>query len=222
MTEPQKIHHEYIDVAGRLDELSGLKEDWLREAVEFGTNYIRECTDNDPSQLPGILGWGKITRGLCERLIPKGFSSANVGGQASIIAADGSFRIVVAGGDERTGLVGPDPSTRSSKGSVTAKAVDDNVLSFADVEPSFTKFEKKTLVAPKQIWMLLYYVDEVNDEVRMELSLPNRMDVDGHVVSFRERIILTPNSLQSGLITIIDEDEDEDDDDGFQVTRRTG
>lgn len=218
MTEPSKIHYEYIDVARRLDELSGLKEDSLREAVEYGTAFILDCTDNDPSQLPGILGWGKITRGLREGLIPKGFSRANVGGQASIIAPDGSFGIVVAGGDDRTGVVGPDPSTRSSKGPVTAMAVDDNVLSFADVEPSFIKFEKKLLAGPKQTWMLLYYLDEVNDEVRIELSLPSHMDVDGHVISFRERIILTPYTLQSKPAIFIDDDED--DEDGFQVTRR--
>lgn len=219
MAEPHQIFDDPVSVAVQLDVL-GLKADWLRSAIEEGIGPVLACTLNDPYQLPGILGWGKITRAWRDHMIPRGHQRLNIRGQASTAAADGKYAVVVAAGDDKTGRRNGEPSNRSAKGTATYLAVDDNRRSFAEYEPDFERFNEAPVVKPKQTWMLLYFIDDELDEVRCELSLPSSIDDYGFVLAWGQRILLAPLDLPNKPAYRA-EDEDEGDDD-IDVTRKTG
>lgn len=224
MSAQCKIIEEPALVTTRLDELD-LRAEWLRTSVERGVREVLSCTENDPHQLPGILGWGRITRALRDVLIPlKGYKCGNRNGQASTIRPDRAFAIVVAGGDERTGQPGlPDPTTRSTKGLATEQAIDNNTLSlwWDRPEAEWRRFDRpKPDRPPTQTWLLLYFIDKEAEAVRLELSLPECMNDEDHVGSWTERILLDPIELAINPEVVVESDDEADDD--VSVTRKSG
>jgi hypothetical protein len=99
-------------------------------------------------------------------------------------------------------------------------AIEDNKRSFAEYEPDFARFSKAPKVVPKQTWMLLYFIDDVADEVRSELSLPSSIDDDGYVLTWERRILLPPLDLPNKPAYRVEDDDEGDD--GIEVTRKTG
>jgi len=188
MSQACVTRSEPVAVRQRLADL-GLTEAVLSAAVNEGIGYILACTSNDPPSLAGLLGWGKTTRALRDRLIPVGGKRTNVRRQAATVTPKG-ITVVVAAGDSRTGLEGAPPSTRSAKGPATTAAIEANVLqlSLMDANPAFA--EEMTRIQKPTTWFLLYYLDEAKQEVRLELSLPDAMDDDGYVDAWVERLLL--------------------------------
>lgn len=119
--------------------------------------------------------------------MPRGWIPSNSQTFATIIDPAGVFAIVVAAGDQHTGLRDRTHSTRSEKGPATRNAIGTNQMAFAEIDPSYPW---PRVVIPKRTWFLLYYLDEDADEIRIELSLPAAMTGDGHVTAWRERRIL--------------------------------
>ena len=201
------VHSKEVMVRRRLDELfDGLTPDLLRESVLEGAEYIFACTDNDAKQAPGYIGWDKITRAVRERLIPLGWCRSDEHNQARTTSPDGSVTIVIAAGNDLTGIEGDSqPTTRSPKGPVTASAVEVNQRSFAEVmdDPAFIK------PPTPETWILLYYVDEDAEEIRVELSFPEQIASNGFVAIWNERIILPAISL-GGPGTSADADEEDE------------
>jgi len=177
-----------VSVRQRLAAL-GVTEFDLSASVNEGVGYILACTSNDPPSLAGLLGWGKATRGLRDRLIPKGGKRTNVRRQAATVTPKGIV-IVVAAGDSRTGREGPMPSTRSAKGPATVAAVENNVLQLSLMDANREFAAEIARVQTPTTWFLLYYWDEQHHEVRIELSLPDNMDDDGYVDAWVERLLL--------------------------------
>lgn len=206
------VHIETRRVAGRLDGL-GLTEALLRDAVDEGVVPVLSCTANDPDQLAGILGWGKITRALRDRLVrqPHKWQRARHRGQDSTVKPDGSVAVVVAGGTEATGTAsGVAPATRSTKGPATRDAVARNWLTFSAVDPEFEKYDPPPPPpSAEQTWLLLYYIDHDAGEVRAELSLPESIDSDDHVTRWRERILLESIPLDEPRSVNTETDEDD-------------
>jgi hypothetical protein len=209
------MHVKEHEIVGRLDAL-GLTATILRDAVDEGVAPVLACTKNDPEQLPGILGWGKVTRALRDRLVsqPFNWTRANHRGQPSTVRPGNAVAIVVASGTPETGT-GERPATRSTKGPATQAAIADNALTFGAMDEEFKKLDEVVKKAapsasPAQTWMLLYFIDEEGEEIRAELSLPDHMDEDGYVDSWRERILLAAIPLDRTPVTLSDEDEDED------------
>jgi len=208
-----------VKVRGRLDELfSGLEPSLFRDAVEEGAAFVFACSENDPKQAPGFIGWDKITRALRERLIPLKWTRSDKHNQARTSSPDGSVVIVVAAGDELTGTSEQfEPTTRSPKGPMTANAVEVNQRSFAEYldDPAF----EKPLVP--ETWILLYYIDEDAEEIRVELSFPEQITTSGYVAIWKERIILESihfggSSPSSGV-----DEEEESTEPEIRITRRS-
>ncbi len=197
---------EETDVVGRLHGM-GMAVQVLRDAVREGVAPVIGCTGHDPAQLPGILGWGKITRALRDRMVPSGWKARGVRGQALTTSADGSVSVVVAAGDENTGRLGDSPTTRSAKGPATKDAVAWNQRSFAEISADFAKAAPDRSTA--RTWALLYFIDEEEDEVRVELSLPTHIRENGFVAEWHERIILPAVELSTPPSAPHDELEDE-------------
>jgi hypothetical protein len=209
------VYFEPVVVAGRLHQLN-VPGGVLREAVEYGVRYSADCTLHDPPSLAGIMAWGKITRRLRDRLVPVGWVPSNAQNYATTIHPKGAYAIVVAAGDAYTGLVGMTPCTRSEKGTATKEAVADNQTSFAEIDSTYAW--PRAVPVPKQTWFLLHFMDEDAGSIRIELSLPAEMDDDGHVIRWRERVIL--RSVPIAPNPSLNEDSDDDGDDEIPVERR--
>jgi hypothetical protein len=108
---------------------------------------------------------------------------------ARTIHPSGEFAIVATTGDELTGLVDLQPTTKYQKGFATIQAVETNeqlALDFGDLDLG-PDDGQATDVGDLLTWFLLFHVDD--DGFRLELSLPDAI-VDGRITSWAERIIL--------------------------------
>jgi len=105
------------------------------------------------------------------------------------VDAKGRVSIVVSTGDEYTGLPDLTPSTQSSKGPRTVSVVEVNAqqIPLFDFKkhPEIVKQGEERLT-----WILLFHRDRASNEVRSELSCPVKMNEDGQIDTWAERIIL--------------------------------
>jgi len=221
MQQPQKrlVRVDPVDVEARLEHFH-LHPSMLIRSISTGMQHAFLCTKHDPPNLPGILVWGKAVRDLRDQLIPMGWLPDNSLNYATVIHPTATMAIAVAAGDSGTGREAVTPSTRNSKGRVTRRAVDHNVAQLTledllnEVEMSFPKPQD---VPGFQTWYLLHFADDQEGEIRSELSLPDGMASDGHVMEWRERIILPILPLRPDSLPQHDDDEGPD----IPVNRRS-
>jgi hypothetical protein len=186
MESAAKVYAGLAESTSRLHELD-VTPDVLRDAVRWGMGYAFECTQYDPASLPGTLAWGRTVRGLRERLVPQGWKPDNERNYPTVIHQDQMHAIGTASGDAHTGRADRTPATRTEKGPATRKAIAETQRSFWEVAK---EFPRPRVGAGMQTWLLLYYFDELAQEIRAELSLPAEMDDNGYVRKWRERVIL--------------------------------
>ena len=183
-----KVYSAPGDVNSRLATL-GLRVAILREALQRGKAAWASCTPNHPANFPGISAWAETVNGLRELLYPDGWTRSDVGNLPLTVDQGGRVSIVVATGDEYTGLVDLIPSTGSSKGPRTVNVVENNAqqMTLFDLRsrPEILKQSAERLT-----WILLFYRDRASNEVRCELSCPINMGEDGQIDAWAERIIL--------------------------------
>lgn len=167
----------------------GLKAATLREAIERGFAAWASCTLNHPTNYPGISFWANTIAALRELLHPDGWKRRDDGNLPMTVDAAARVSIIVSTGDEYTGLPDLTPSTQSSKGPRTVNVVVVNAqqLPLFDFRrhPEIVKQGKERLT-----WILLFHRDKTSHEVRCELSCPVKMDDDGQIDAWAERIIL--------------------------------
>jgi len=189
------VYSEPEDVNSRLQEL-GLKVVTLREAVQRGFASWASCTGNHPTNYPGISFWANVISALRELLHSDGWTRRDDGNLPLTIDAKKRVSIVVSTGDEYTGLPNLTPSTQSSKGPRTVNVVEINAqqIPLFDFKkhPEIVKQGEERLT-----WILLFHRDKTSNEVRCELSCPVKMNEDGQIDAWAERIIL-PSILFSG------------------------
>ncbi len=170
----------------RLAEL-GLTVSMVERVVRRADAEASICTELDPPIIAGLTRWGRATRFLREELIPLGWTYDNPRLLARTIHPGGEFAIVVATGDEQTGLAGElPPTTKHRKGDATVQAVEINGQLAFDFGSSWEPREADDELLT---WFLLFYIDE--HEFRAELSLPNQIQ-DGWITGWAERVILPP------------------------------
>ena len=109
----------------RLAEL-GLSVEVIARALRRGDQQTASCTALDPPIMEGLLRWGRTTAFLREELIPLGWSFDNPRNLARTIHPTGEFAIVIATGDEGTGLAGHEAGPRHAKGYATEQAIHAN------------------------------------------------------------------------------------------------
>jgi hypothetical protein len=176
-----------IEVPNRLKQF-GLKESILRLAVEQGQAEWANCTLNHPPMFRGLVPWAYTLSSVRESMIPEGWDRLEDGGQSFIVNKSGNLAITAATGDRYTGVKAETPSTKSSKGPKTQLAIAQNALSwtlFGDIRTA-----EKQKADARITWILLFYRDDEASEIRCELSLPARMNNEGQVDEWKERIIL--------------------------------
>ena len=184
------VYSEPEDVNSHLAAL-GLKAVTLREAVFRGLASWASCTPNYPTNYPGISHWANTIAALRELLHSDGWIRRDTGNLPLTVDARGRVSIVVSTGDDYTGLLDFTPSTQSSKGPRTANAVEDN----ANQIPLFDFKKHPEIVKQGEerlTWILLFHRDQASNEVRCELSCPVKINDDGQIDAWAERIVLAP------------------------------
>jgi hypothetical protein len=130
-----------------------------------------------------------------EQLRPKGWTKSGNSNYELTVNKTDNLAIVVATGDDATGLIRATPSNKCSKGINTTEAVEvNNQLDlFSD---SSTKVEEtKSLTT----WVLLIHL--AADELRSELSLPSNIS-NGKFNEWKERVILPSMPLDDDSVEI--------------------
>jgi hypothetical protein len=176
------------DVNRRLAEL-GLRAETLREAIQRGFAYWASCTPNHPTNYPGISFWANTISALRELLHSEGWTRRDDGNLPLTVDAKRRVSIVVSTGDEYTALPDLTPSTQSSKGPRTVSVVEVNKQQFPLFD--FKKYPEIISQSEERLtWILLFHRDSASNEIRCELFCPVKIDDDGQIETWAERIIL--------------------------------
>lgn len=183
-TIPERIVRDRWAVVERLAAL-GLKEEELLEAVQRGFSAWASSSPNYPKTHGGFNGWAETIAGLADALVPSGWRREDKRGWPLVVNASKSIAITVATANEYTGT-NRDPLIRASKGPVTVNAVEQNLFLFPEMEEA----ARAEFVENCNTWFLLVHRDQINFEVRCELSLPKSVDKEGRLADWYERIIL--------------------------------
>jgi hypothetical protein len=134
-------------------------------------------------------------RALRDEMAPlwRPVSSDNV---EKTVSPDKLVAIVVWSGNRDTGLAHRHPSSKRPRGGATLKEVDDNLQ--CGLFPNDDRGEAGGETSAT--WVLLYYVDERKEEIRVELSMPLRYDHDGVVRRWGPRLILNAIPLSDQVV----------------------
>jgi hypothetical protein len=172
----------------RLAEL-GLDALIFAQAIQRGQAIAAGYTPNHPAICRGISQWGEIVAAVREQLLPQGWTRMDEDNLPLTVNPTRTIALSISTGDESTGIADAIPSTRSTKGPRTADAVIINALQlslFGNVPLKPEELKKSNGV---MTWILLFHRDVTAQETRFELSRPVKMDSDGHVDVWVERII---------------------------------
>ena len=174
----------------RLSEL-GLAVEVVAAALATADRESDTCSELDPPILEGLLRWGRATRALRERLVPQGWTYDNPNNLARTIHPTGDFAVVLATGDEGTGLRGSGAGPRHARGYATEQAIHANgQLAFEFGTLLQMAVDGRTAgVGHLQTWFLLYH--PTPGFHRAELSLPRCFE-RGRITEWTERILLPP------------------------------
>ena len=221
MTELNRVLIEPWDVNRRLGQL-GLTSEVLIKAVESAQAAWSACTENDPPNFPGIASWAAAVRSLREDLGLQQWTRVNDTGQPLIINVDETVAVTCTSSDENTGREGIfDPKTNSAKGPRTIEKVQSNAWLFPELEED--EKAKNDAAQRRRIntWLLLIHRDVVLGQVRSELSRPTRVDSEGHIDGWSERIILPPIDFEPNYEALPDDGSGSDGGDiNIEIKRR--
>ncbi len=163
-----------------------------------------QTTPNDAAGASGQYAYLAAVRSIRDILKRKGWEPLREANVELITNAELKVNILVSSADKFTGMENREPSNKNPKGSQTR-----NIVSKNPKQPYL--FPDMNVVAqlklePTPTWFLFYHVDVKNDEMRMELSLPNSYDLERRKIhGLVERIILSPIEFDGYEIEIEEE-----------------
>ncbi|MGI9001971.1 MAG: hypothetical protein ACR2GH_09900 [Pseudonocardia sp.] len=175
------------EATSRLAKL-GLKLEWISRALLRGDAESRTVSLLAPKGFEGTTRWGRVAEYFREDLCGRGWTPDDFQNVARSISPDGETCVVVTTGSKGTGLEGANPTTKYPKGAGMAAGVEQNyMLDFAPEDMKalgMTSTESTSM----RTWLLMFMSE--GNKIYNELSLPEVMSEDGHIASWRERIIM--------------------------------
>lgn len=179
--------HEGDEAVSRLEQL-GLQAEWIERAILRGDAEARTVSQLAPKGFEGTVRWGRTAEFLREDLCGRSWTPDDTLNIARSVSPDGKDCVVVTTGAKGTGLVGPDPKTKYTKGAGTAACIEANLM--LDFEPEdLAQLGLSSPASPDmRTWFLLFFL--ADQAVYAELSLPDAISEDGSITSWRERIII--------------------------------
>lgn len=206
MAEPARNFEQPHDRDARLYAL-GLDHATVEEIALYGLRARQRVSPLAPPSFPGTTQWAETIVGARLILVPREWSPNDSHNFSRIVSPNGRIAIIVATGDELTGIATAEPRTKHPKGAKTEAAVEVNV----QLEiPGLSLVTEKDLVAPPETWVYLIHTND--SEMRYELSRPKTQDIEGRVIAWSHRIILPPIDLEA--LPSRDDGDQSDDDDG--------
>lgn len=168
----------------------GLKPEWLQRVCMRALAAYNQKTTNDALIAGGLYTYLEAVKSLRDELCPKGWLKKARNNVELVTNLEKGLSVMVSSGNSDTGMKhGNPPKTKNPKGIQTQKYVLLNNKQM--VIPSMKRSIKS--VSFSHTWILLYHIDEGKKQMRLELSLPVKMDMDGlRINSWRKRIIITP------------------------------
>ncbi len=187
----------------------GLDAETIEEIVMYGLLARQACSPLSPPSFPGTVQWAQTIVGSRVALIPRDWTPNDDHNFSRIVSPDEAIAIVVATGDEDTGLATGKPRTRYPKGPETTAAVQANAqMEFPGL--AIAQFQKASPPS-LETWITLLSTNEF--ECRYELSRPQAQDKEGRVIAWSDRIIFPPIEIE-GLPGRDDDGGDDHDDEG--------
>jgi hypothetical protein len=208
-----RVIEKWYEADERLASL-GLTSDVLQEAARAGKLARAASTQFHPKWHAGNVMYSDALATLGELLAPDAWVREDPGGHPLVIHHGRKMALLVATSDENTGNgdASRPPSTRPAKGPRTIEAVEENSdLLFPDM---YIHDRRHHPLDGYQFWWLLMNMNEVHNELRLELSRGVAMSKDRAVESWSERIMLAPQSLDDGGISIVGNPDDENGSEG--------
>jgi hypothetical protein len=144
----------------------------------------------------GFYRFSETVRSLADQLAPLGWTRRDYKNFSTVVRPDGQVAIAVASGNDGTGDLSADVTTRSPKGAATYEAVDEN-LSLPLDERYVADNERSTKPVQVTTYFLLH--DRREGELHAELSRPKSI-FDGYVTIWEPRIRLRTESLDAAEI----------------------
>ena len=186
MDEPVQLYDTGASATTRLSQL-GIGEQAqpiLVEAIRAAwAGNAASVTAHDVASAIGLLMWMKGMRHLRDGLVPLGWTVARSHNFERVVHPARPGAIAVAVGTSGVGTAEP-MRTRYPRGRALREEVAARQLQFWQTDPeAFPPSVPST-------WLLVYHIDRTAEEIRVELSLPLNIDREGHVTSWRERILL--------------------------------
>jgi len=212
MAEPARNFEQPHDRNSRLFAL-GLDEALIEKVALYGLMARQRCSPLSPPAFPGTTQWAETIVGARLVLVPKNWTPDDSHNFSRIVSPDGRIAIIVATGDEHTGIATAEPRTKHPKGSETAAAVEINEqLSLPGLAVAGTA--ERVPGSQCETWVFLLSTNDF--EMRYELSRPKTQDSEGRVIAWSDRIIFPPIDIDS-LPARSDDDGDDDDLGGIDV-----
>ncbi|MDD5271902.1 MAG: hypothetical protein PHU14_04200 [Methylovulum sp.] len=178
----------------------------LIETLKKGQAARNTATKYDPPNTAGNNAHSGTVRALREFLIPLGWIKNQIRNVSLTSNPQNSVSIVVYSGDINVGIDdnGATPSTRNRKGKQAQLYTQKNF----DIFDTFYEYD---IEKPEyETWVLLYYYDSKNAQIRAELSLPINMSNRGYIDGWSKRIILGPILLNKTTPPDFDNSQDFD------------
>ncbi len=174
--------------------LLNISEEYLIEAVKRGYAARSNATENDPPSAAGNNAFSAIVRAIREFFIPDGWERLNKSNLCFTVNLETKVAIVVSSGNANVGVAEEEPRTKNPKGEQY------KILTFNNRDIFGFEDKIQTILFPDlQTLVLLYYYDCKKGEMRLELSSPIEMDINGFVNGWHKRIILTPIPFDAQL-----------------------
>lgn len=188
------------DVDARLARFGLSVADLHGRVVLPASGLSRVVTPFHPWNERGRVFYAEATAGLRRVGVEKGWNCDDTDGVARSVSPDGTVVVVVATGNEFTGLPGAEAvvTTKFNRGPRLLDGVVSELGYTLDkIAPEVFPFTSPAPTSPvREVWLLL--LCPAAGEVRIELSRPEGRDVAGFPRPFIERILIPP--LRTGDI----------------------
>lgn len=169
----------------------GITEDVLISALDEGDAAAVRCTPNHPPLAAPIYRFSETVRSLAEQMARNGWTRRDYKNFSTIVRPDKRMAIAVASGDDGTGDLSADVTTRSPKGAVTYEVVNANFN--LPLDQRYEEENKESKIRTLT-WFLLH--TRKDGQRVAELSLPKTI-IEGFVQTWEPRIPLRQQTIDS-------------------------
>lgn len=166
----------------RLRQLGFSSPEVVRDALQHGRASARQAmTPMHPASYAGTRMWGETTFALAAMGRTAGWDHETFRGVDLVTHHGAGVAIIVTAGDAATGHAEYWPQVRYERRDIITGLVNGELDTLWDAERGRSDWD---------MWFLLHYLGNGEDDVSAELSLPTGVDRSGRVTGWVERVVV--------------------------------